>query len=150
MNILYFLQWSNRCCARIKSAKCSFYLLKAFGSLQMICGLILDKAEPAETIIQFWYWIIYQEKFSFVQILWFYQIRSQYHIIIRDLWFFEFSLDIAFFFFEDFEIYSGRWPLSVSPRCQWVCTMTGQKPVLQQQNLQNSEKSKHFKEKHNI
>ena len=98
MNTLYFLQWSNRCCARIKSAKCSFYLLKAFGSLQMICGLILDKAEPAETIIQFWYWIIYQEKFSFVQILWFYQIRSQYHIIIRILWFFEFSLDIVFFF----------------------------------------------------
>ena len=35
------------------------------------------------------------------------------------------------FFFEDFEIYSGvNWPLSVSPRCQCVYTMTGQTPAL--------------------
>ena len=33
-------------------------------------------------------------------------------------------------FFEDFEIYSGLWPLSVSPRCQCVYTMTGQTPAL--------------------
>ena len=52
-------------------------------------------------------------------------------------------------FFEDFKIYSGLWPLSVSPRCQCVYTMAGQTPVLQQ-TLQSSEKSQHFKEKHNI
>ena len=36
------------------------------------------------------------------------------------------------FFFEDFKIYSGLWPLSVSPRCQCVYTMAGQTPALQQ------------------
>ena len=56
------------------------------------------------------------------------------------------SLNIVFF--EDFKIYSGLWPLSVSPRCQYVYTMAGQTPALQQ-NYQSSEKS-HFKEKHNI
>ena len=57
------------------------------------------------------------------------------------------SLNIVFF--EDFKIYSGLWPLSVSPRCQCVYTVAGQTPALQQ-NLQSSEKSQHFKEKHNI
>ena len=52
-------------------------------------------------------------------------------------------------FFEDFKIYSGLWPLSVSPRCQCVYTMAGQTPVLQP-NWQSSEISQHFKEKHNI
>ena len=35
-------------------------------------------------------------------------------------------------FFEDSKIYSGLWPLSVSPRCQCVYTMAGQTPALQQ------------------
>ena len=52
------------------------------------------------------------------------------------------------FFFEDFKIYSGLWPLSVSPRYHCVYTMAGQKPGLQQ-NWQSSENSQHFKEKHN-
>ena len=52
-------------------------------------------------------------------------------------------------FFEDFKIYSGLCPLSVSPRFQCVYTMAGQTPALQQ-NWQSSEKSQHFKEKHNI
>ena len=37
-------------------------------------------------------------------------------------------------FFEDFKIYSGLWPLLVSPRCQWVYTMAGQTPALKQKN----------------
>ena len=41
-------------------------------------------------------------------------------------------------------------PLSYSPLCQCVFSMAGQTPALQQQNWQSSEKSKHFKEKHNI
>ena len=45
---------------------------------------------------------------------------------------------------EDINIYSGLWPLSVSPRCQWGYTIAGQTPVLQQK------KSQHFEEKHNI
>ena len=49
-------------------------------------------------------------------------------------------------FFEDFRIYSGLWPLSVSPRCQGVYTMAGQTPAMKQ-NWQNSENSQHFKEK---
>ena len=54
-------------------------------------------------------------------------------------------------FFEDFKIYSGLWPLSVSHRCQCVYTMVGKTTALQQQNLKSSEiKSQHFKEKHNI
>ena len=40
------------------------------------------------------------------------------------------SLNIVFFC--DFKIYSGLWPLSVSPRCQRVYTMTGQIQALQQ------------------
>ena len=47
--------------------------------------------------------------------------------------------------FEDFKIYSGLWPLSVSPRFQCVYTMAGQT-----QALQSSEKSLHFKEKKTI
>ena len=47
------------------------------------------------------------------------------------------------FFFEDFKIYSGLWPLLVSPRCQCVYTMAGQTPALQQ-NLQSSEKITKF------
>ena len=50
---------------------------------------------------------------------------------------------------EDFKIYSGIWPLSVSPRCQCLYTMAGYTPELQQ-NLQSSEKSQHFKEKQNF
>ena len=34
--------------------------------------------------------------------------------------------------FEDFNIYSGHWPLSVYPRCQCVYTMAGKTPALQQ------------------
>ena len=41
-------------------------------------------------------------------------------------------------FFEDFKIYSGLWPLLVSPRRQCVYTMAGQTPALQE-NLQSSE-----------
>ena len=52
-------------------------------------------------------------------------------------------------FFEDFNIYFGLCPLSVSPRCQCVYKMAGQTPALQQ-NLQSSEKAQYFKEKHNI
>ena len=33
-------------------------------------------------------------------------------------------------FFEDFEIYSGLWPLSVSPRIQSVYIMAGRTPAL--------------------
>ena len=47
-------------------------------------------------------------------------------------------------FFEDFKIYSGIWPLSVSTRCQCVYTMAGQTPALQQ-NLQSSEKFQHLR-----
>ena len=39
------------------------------------------------------------------------------------------SLNIVFF--EDYEIYSGLWPLSVSSRCQCVYTMAGHNPALQ-------------------
>ena len=53
------------------------------------------------------------------------------------------------FFFEDFNIYFGLCPLSVSPRCQCVYKIAGRKPALQQ-NLQSSEKQQLFKEKHNI
>ena len=33
-------------------------------------------------------------------------------------------------FYEDIKIYFGLWPLSVSPRCQFVYTMAGQTPAL--------------------
>ena len=33
---------------------------------------------------------------------------------------------------EDLKIYFGLWPLLVYPRCQWVYTMAGQTPALQQ------------------
>ena len=52
-------------------------------------------------------------------------------------------------FFEDLKIYSELCPLSVSPGYQCVYKMAGQTPALQQ-NRQSLEKSKHFKEKHNI
>ena len=60
------------------------------------------------------------------------------------------SLNIVFS--EDFKIYiySGLWPLFVSPRCQSAYTMAGQTPPALQQSLQSSEKSRHKKEKHNI
>ena len=54
-------------------------------------------------------------------------------------------------FFEDFEIYSGLWPLSVSPRCQCVYThQAGRTPSALQRNWQSSEISQNFKEKNNI
>ena len=44
--------------------------------------------------------------------------------------------------------YSGLWPFSVFPRCQFVYTQqAGRKPALLQQNLQCSEKSQNVKEK---
>ena len=52
-------------------------------------------------------------------------------------------------FFQDFEIYSGLWSLSVSPRCQCVYTIAGQTPALQE-NLQSLEKSQNFKKKNTI
>ena len=55
------------------------------------------------------------------------------------------SLKIVFF--EDFNINSGLWHLSVSPRCQCMYTqLAGRKPA-PQQNWQSSEKSQNFKEK---
>ena len=58
------------------------------------------------------------------------------------------SLNIVFF--PIYEKYSGLWPFSVFPRCQCVHTHhAGRTPALQQ-NWQSSEKSQHFKEKHNI
>ena len=64
------------------------------------------------------------------------------------------SLNIVLF--KDFGIYSRLWPFLVFPRC--LCEqrisrldhqMASRTPALQQ-NWQSSEKSKHFKEKHNI
>ena len=59
-----------------------------------------------------------------------------------------FSLNIVFSKILKYIPDSGlsQFPLGVS-----VCTqMAGQTPALQQQNLQSSEKSQHFMEKHNI
>ena len=86
------------------------------------------------------------------------EIQSRFKDDQANIVFHKFSVSVHFdtgrsliiVFFEDFKIYSGLWPLSVSPRwCQCVYTMAGQTPALQQ-NLQSSEKSQHFKEKHNI
>ena len=52
-------------------------------------------------------------------------------------------------FFEDFRIYFGLWPLSVSLRCQCVYTLAGQTQALAAE-LAELKKSQHFKEKHNI
>ena len=51
-------------------------------------------------------------------------------------------------FFEDFKIFRTLAFLG-SPHSQCVHTLAGQKPALQQ-NLQSSEKSKHFKENKTI
>ena len=59
------------------------------------------------------------------------------------------GVQLVFHFFEDFKIYTGLWPLSVSSWCQCVYTKAGLTPALQQ-NLQSLEKSQHFKEKNNI
>ena len=50
-------------------------------------------------------------------------------------------------FFSNFQKYSGLWPFQVFPRCSCVYThQAGRKPALQQ-NWQSSEKSQNFKEK---
>ena len=46
-------------------------------------------------------------------------------------------------FFKGSNLYSGLWSLSVSARCECVCTIAGQTQALPQ----SSEKSQHFKEK---
>ena len=49
------------------------------------------------------------------------------------------------FFFKDFKIYSGLWPLSVSPWCQCVGVHNGRSNASAAENFQSSEKSQYIK-----